>query len=42
MAIFNCFAVKIVHIELVEDLTKEACVAAMKRLTARRGLPENQ
>ena len=28
------------HIELVEDLTKEACMAAIKRFTARRGLPE--
>ena len=40
IAIFICFAVKAVHIELVEDLTKEACVAAIKRFVARRGLPE--
>ena len=40
IAIFVCFVVKAVHIELVGDLTKEACIAAIKRFTARRGLPE--
>ena len=40
IACFVCFVVKAVHIELVGDLTKEACIAAIKRFTARRGLPE--
>ena len=37
---FVCFVIKAVHIELVESLTKEACMSAIKRFTARRGLPQ--
>lgn len=37
VAIFVCMATKAVHIELVEDLTTESFLAALKRFTARRG-----
>lgn len=37
VAIFVCMATKAVHIELVEDLTTEAFLGALKRFTARRG-----
>lgn len=37
--IFVSLTVKAVHIELVSDLTTEAFLAALRRFTARRGLP---
>ena len=37
VAIFICFATKVVHTELVSDLTTEAFLAALKRFFARRG-----
>ena len=40
IAVFVCFSTKAVHIELVTDLTKDSCIAALKRFVARRGLPE--
>ena len=40
IAIFVCFVIKAVHIELVEDLTKEACISAIRRFISRRGLPK--
>ena len=40
IAIFVCFVIKAVHIELVEDLTKEACISAIRRFFSRRGLPK--
>ena len=40
IAVFVCFVIKAVHFELVENLTKEACMSAIKRFTARRGLPQ--
>ena len=39
IAIFVCFVIKAVHIELVTDLTKESCILAIKRFISRRGLP---
>ena len=36
-AIFVCFATKVLHIELVSDLTSEAFLAALRRFFARRG-----
>ena len=39
IAIFVSLVVKAVHIELVADLTKEACISALKRFVARRGSP---
>ena len=35
IAVFVCFVIKAVHIELVENLAKEACMSAIKRFTAR-------
>ena len=39
VAIFICFSTKAVHLELVQSLTKEACLATLQRFFARRGLP---
>lgn len=41
LAIFVCFAVKAVHLELVSDLSTEAFLAAFDRFVARRGLPSD-
>lgn len=41
ICIFICFITKAVHLELVTDLTTEACLAAIRRFTSRRGLPLN-
>ncbi|XP_033314590.1 uncharacterized protein LOC117213346, partial [Bombus bifarius] len=37
VAIFVCLAIKAVHIELVDDLTSEAFIAALRRFIARQG-----
>ena len=39
MALYVCFASKAVHLELVSDLTAQACIAALRRFTSRRGVP---
>ena len=39
LALFVCFATKAVHIEVIEDLTTEDFLAALKRFISRRGLP---
>ena len=39
IAVFVCFSVKAVHIELVEDLSTQAFLAAFLRFIARRGVP---
>ncbi|XP_018362699.1 PREDICTED: uncharacterized protein LOC108760890, partial [Trachymyrmex cornetzi] len=41
VAIFVCMVVKAVHIELVEDLTTDSFIAALKRFMARRGKVRN-
>lgn len=41
VALFVCFAVKAVHIELVSDLTSDAFIAALKRFISRRGKPSH-
>ena len=41
VALFVCFSTKAVHMETVTTLTKEDCLDAIRRFTARRGLPEN-
>ena len=39
LAIFVCFSTKAVHVEVVEDLSTEDFLSALKRFVARRGLP---
>lgn len=41
IALFVCMSVKAIHSELVHSLTTEACLAAIDRFIARRGLPKN-
>lgn len=41
VAVFVCFTVKAVHLELVSDLTTDAFLAALSRFVARRGLPDD-
>lgn len=39
VSIFVCFATKAIHIELVNDLTSDSFIAALKRFISRRGKP---
>jgi transposase InsO family protein len=39
LALLVCFSTKAVHLEAVSSLTKEACLAALRRFVARRGRP---
>lgn len=41
IAVFVCFSVKAVHLELVTELSTEAFLAAFDRFVARRGLPSD-
>lgn len=41
ICLFVCLATKALHLELVSELTKEAFIAALDRLVARRGKPRN-
>ncbi|XP_029680837.1 uncharacterized protein LOC115246263 [Formica exsecta] len=41
VAIFVCMATKAVHIEVVEDLSTESFIAALKRFISRRGRVKN-
>lgn len=39
VSLFVCLTTKAIHLELVEDLTTQAFLAAFRRFAARRGLP---
>ena len=39
ISLFVCFATKAIHLEIATNLTTEACIAALKRFVARRGVP---
>lgn len=41
VAVFVCLVVKAVHLELVSDMTTEGFIAAFRRFSSRRGLPQN-
>ncbi|XP_075210228.1 uncharacterized protein LOC142317554 [Lycorma delicatula] len=42
IALFVCFSTKALHLELVEDLTTESFIAALKRFMSRRGKPKDK
>ena len=39
IALFVCFSTRAIHLECEPDLSKEACLAAIRRFTSRRGVP---
>lgn len=41
IAIFVCFSTKALHLELVEDLTTNSFIAALRRFMSRRGKPKD-
>ncbi|XP_058128358.1 uncharacterized protein LOC131291530, partial [Anopheles ziemanni] len=41
ICVFVCFATKAVHLELVGDLSTQGFIAALRRFTCRRGVPEH-
>ena len=40
VALFVCFATKAILLELDSNLSKEACLSAIRRFTSRRGFPK--
>ena len=40
VALLVSFATKAIHLQLLSDLSKEACLSAIRRFTSRRGLPK--
>ena len=41
VAVFVCMAIKAIHLEVVEDLSTEGFLAALRRFIARRGTPKS-
>ncbi|GFW58648.1 integrase catalytic domain-containing protein [Trichonephila clavipes] len=41
IALFVCFATKVLHLELVSDFPSEAFIASLKRFWTRRGAPKH-
>ncbi|XP_066585884.1 uncharacterized protein [Prorops nasuta] len=41
VSVFICMSVKPVHLELVSDLTADGFIAALRRFTSRRGIPNH-
>lgn len=41
VCVFVCLSVKAIHLELVSDLTSAGFIAALRRFTAKRGIPEH-
>jgi transposase InsO family protein len=39
VALFTCLTVRAIHLEVVETLTTDDCILALKRFIARRGIP---
>jgi len=41
VCVFVCMSIKAVHLEVVSDLTSDGFLAALRRFTARRGIPQH-
>ncbi|XP_071576788.1 uncharacterized protein [Temnothorax nylanderi] len=41
ICVFVCMSIKAVHLEVVSDLSSDGFIAALRRFSARRGLPEH-
>ncbi|CAG7652420.1 unnamed protein product, partial [Allacma fusca] len=38
--LFTCFSIRAIHLEIAPDLSTDAAINAIRRFTARRGVPE--